>query len=262
MGRCIAFVSGKGGVGKTSIVATAGAVLAYSGKRVCVVDADFGLNNLDIVLGLESKVIFDIIDCMNGKCRVNQALINHPHNKNLVLMPAKNGARCSGKTDIFSGIISYLATNFDYVLIDGPAGIGSGFNRAVSASNEIIVVTTPHISALRDADKVLGILKNYSAGVLGAVINMARGDYIAEKKMLGACEIEKILNCNVIGVVQSNDALFDLSSKTLECVLGERFIEIKNFCCNLEFGTKKLSDIAKRYKGLIGYFRRKRRRAV
>mgnify|MGYP006077637601 FL=1 len=160
LARKIVITSGKGGVGKTAIAVNLGLRLASAGERVILADADFGLNNIDVVCGVEGAVLYDIVDVIEGRCRAAQALVRHPECPNLSILP-------SNRTDpnkyvspqAVRLIIDSLAPRYDYVLIDCPAGIGSGFHRAVASAEEALVVTTPHVSSLRDADKVLAVLK-------------------------------------------------------------------------------------------------------
>lgn len=154
MGRKIVVTSGKGGVGKTTLTASLGVAIAEVGKKVVLVDADIGLNNLDVVLAVENKVIYDILDVITGKCRLRQALIQDVEIPNLYILPSSKLMDSPLLTaQSFRNVVQALAMNFDFVIIDCPAGIDNGFHRAVSAANEAIVVTTPAISAVRDADK-------------------------------------------------------------------------------------------------------------
>ncbi|MFA5449600.1 MAG: septum site-determining protein MinD [Clostridia bacterium] len=207
MGRRIVITSGKGGVGKTTIVANLGLQLAASGARVALVDADIGLNNLDVALGMEHKTVYDIGDIADGKCRLKQALIRDEHLHNLYLLPSAkvNGARVT--TQIFSSIVNELAEGFEFVLIDCPAGIESGFHRAVIAAHEAITVTTPHISAVRDADKVLSLLSTYNIESVALAVNRVRGDLSVKGSMMGAEEIAHLLRVPLCAALPEDDGI-------------------------------------------------------
>ena len=164
MAKCIVITSGKGGVGKTTVTANLGFRLASLGKRVCITDADFGLNNLDVVTGVENLVVYDVVDCIEGKCRAKQALIQSPVNKNLYILPAVHSFfKGEVSSENLKELIDGLSPSFDYILIDCPAGIDVGFRRAVSVCSEALVVTSSQLSSLRDADKVLAILRDDDA---------------------------------------------------------------------------------------------------
>ena len=181
MARKIVITSGKGGVGKTTVAANLGMRLAAMGERVVLADADFGLNNIDVVCGVENLVTYDIVDAIEGRCRTRQALVQHPEYPNLFILASNHtdpGKYISPQAVRL--ILDNLAPRFDYILIDSPAGIEGGFHRAVAAAEEALVVTTPHISSLRDADKVIAVLKSYKLKSVDLVINMVRGDMIVD----------------------------------------------------------------------------------
>ena len=179
MARKIVITSGKGGVGKTTICANLGARLASLGFRVCLMDVDIGLNNLDVVMGIEKKVMFDIIDVIEGRCRAKQALVQDHRIQSLYVMPSAHSYSASNVTgDKIKEVIDALDPSFDYILIDCPAGVEAGFHRAVYSANEAIVVVTPHISSVRDADKVLSILAGYDLVHKSIIINRIRGDLV------------------------------------------------------------------------------------
>jgi septum site-determining protein MinD len=163
MTRKIVITSGKGGVGKTTIVSGLGYTLAKLGYRTLLIDMDFGLNNLDVLMGIENKIVYDIIDVLEGKCKPRQALVQDFIESKLFIFPSTHGfCRIRFGVKELTAIITELERDFDYILIDCPAGIDGGFRRAVDCANETIVVTTPHLSAIRDADKTISALKGYS----------------------------------------------------------------------------------------------------
>ena len=185
MGRTIAVVSGKGGVGKTTIACGLGLALAKLKRSVCLVDLDVGLNNLDVLLGVENKVVYDLGDCLEGRCRIKQALVGALQFDNLYLLPSIRFNQINYNGKEIKEIIDKLSNVFDYVIIDAPAGMGVNFEYAISSANEALVVVTPHVSSLRDADKVIGVLKGISVGEIGVVVNRIRGDMVARKVQKG-----------------------------------------------------------------------------
>ena len=178
--RKIVITSGKGGVGKTTVVASLGRALSDLGKNVVLVDADVGLNNLDVVMALEHKVVYDIVDVISGRCRVSQALIEDAESGLFILPSSSDNPLMTAQT--FRNVIDSLV-GFDYVLIDCPAGIENGFHRAVSSAREAIVVTTPAVSAIRDADKVVSLLAGYQMQNVSVIINRVRGDMVSRGEM-------------------------------------------------------------------------------
>ena len=161
MARKIVFTSGKGGVGKTTICANLGVSLAELGFRVVLLDMDIGLNNLDVVIGVEKRVLFDLSDVVSGRCRVKQALIQDSKFPNLYILPSSSGKVENISSSSIKNVVSILDSSFDYILLDCPAGVDAGFHRAVFSATEAIIVVTPHLSSLRDASKVLTLLNQY-----------------------------------------------------------------------------------------------------
>ena len=206
MARTIVVTSGKGGVGKTTTVANLGFKLAGLGARVCLIDTDIGLNNLDVVLGLDSKVTYDICDVLENRCRLKQALVQDAREPLLYLLPS-NHLYSSNIISSFNikKIIEELSEYFDFVIIDCPAGIDKGFHRAVACADEALVVTTPHLSAVRDADKVLNLLNSYNFNCISCVVNRIRADLIIKGDMIDVEEIKSLLHTNIIGVVPEDD---------------------------------------------------------
>ncbi len=238
--RKIVVTSGKGGVGKTTVTATLGRKLALGGYRVVLVDGDVGLNNLDVVTGIERRVVYDIGDVLSGRCRAFQALVCDSESPMRILPSSKDSALLTAQA--FRGVVDGLS-DFDFVIVDCPAGIEQGFHRAVSACDEAIVVTTPSASAIRDADKVIRLLASYPLKDVSLVINRARADMIARGEMLGASEIGSLLHVLPIGVIPEDDMI------TLYQQLGtvpERAISDKAFNAlarNVADCTKAFVDI-------------------
>ncbi len=257
MARKIVVTSGKGGVGKTSILASLGICLANKGKNVLMIDADVGLNNLDVVMGMESRVIYDMADVIENKCHINQALLQE-EGTSLYLLPSAHAYDNQKITaQAFKEMIGRVENLFDYILIDCPAGIDAGFHRAVSCCDEAIVVTTPHIPAIRDGDKVLGLLRSYKLNSISLVINRVRGDFVASGKMMSATEISRILRCPLIGAVPEDDAI------TVYSQLGRIGLNrsssrdaIDMIACNILNNSFKIYDVEKGYRGLFGRIKR------
>ena len=212
--RVIVITSGKGGVGKTTTTANIGAALADKGHKVLLIDTDIGLRNLDVVMGLENRIVYDLIDVIEGRCRVSQALIKDKRCPNLVLLPA---AQIRDKNDVntdqMKELIYSLKDSFDYILIDCPAGIEQGFKNAIAAADEAIVVTTPEVSATRDADRIIGLLE--AAGIKSPriVVNRLRIDMVKDKNMLSVEDILDILAVKLLGVVPDDETVVISTNK-------------------------------------------------
>ncbi len=161
-GQAILITSGKGGVGKTTVTANLGIALALAGKRTAVVDADIGMRNLDVVLGLENRIVYDLVHVIEGHCRVNQALVKDRRLENLFLLPAAQIRDQSAvKEEQMAALVNELKESFEYVLVDCPAGVEDGFRNAIAGTDRAIVVTNPEMSAIRDADRAIGKIENY-----------------------------------------------------------------------------------------------------
>lgn len=208
MARKIVITSGKGGVGKTSITVGIGMMLAKKGWRVLMVDSDIGLNNLDVVLGVENRVVYDMTDLLAGRCLVDQAILKDTYINNLFILPSNHVSSTEDiKSQQFRSLILDLDKMFDCILIDSPAGIEKGFFRAISVADEAIVVTTPHVSAIRDADKVISILNSYKIYNVGLVVNRVRGEMVAKGSMLSGRQVSKILKKPLLGVCPEDDVI-------------------------------------------------------
>ena len=179
MCEIIVITSGKGGVGKTTVTANIGLGLANLNKKVVVVDTDIGLRNLDVVLGLENRIVYNLIDVIEGSCRMKQALIRDKHCENLYLLPsAQTRDKTSVKPEQMVKLTKDLAEEFDYILLDCPAGIEQGFKNAIAGANRAVVVTTPEVSAIRDADRIIGLLQANQMPKIELIINRLRMDMI------------------------------------------------------------------------------------
>lgn len=219
--RKIVFTSGKGGVGKTTTTVNAGAALAKRGHRVVLVDADIGLRNLDLVLGLEKRIVFDIVEVVEGRCQLRQALIKDKRFDSLSILPAAQTRDKDAVTEEqMVRVMDDLATMCDYVLIDCPAGIEGGFRNAVAGASEAVVVTTPEVSAIRDADRVIGKLGERTLPVR-LIINRIRPDMVRTGDMLSVDDVCEILSAELLGIVPDDEEIIDTTNKGEPVMLGE-----------------------------------------
>ena len=207
MGEAIVVTSGKGGVGKTTTSANIGTALALLGKKVCLVDTDIGLRNLDVVMGLENRIIYDLIDVVEKRCRLQQALIKDKRFDELYMLPAaQTKDKHAVQPDQIREIVTQLKKDYEYVIIDCPAGIEQGFKNAVAGADKAIVVTTPENAAVRDADRVIGLLeKEPQIDAPKLVINRVRPNMIKSGDMLDIDEICAVLAIDLLGVVPDDE---------------------------------------------------------
>ena len=208
MARKIVITSGKGGVGKTTVCCNLGVQLARLGYRVIIADLDFGLNNVDVVLGVENRAVYDVCDAVEGRCRARQVLNAHPEYPTLYTVSSNRVPDRYVSPQAVRLILETLSPQFDFILIDSPAGIDEGFHRAVSCAEEGLLVTTPHISAMRDADRVAGMLKSYRLNSVGLVVNMVRKDLMRRGEILPSEEISEIIRLPLAAVIFEEDKLF------------------------------------------------------
>ncbi len=255
MAKKIVITSGKGGVGKTTVTANLGMALATLGLKVLLVDIDFGLNNLDVVLGVENKVCYDIFDAISGRCRVKQALVQSNEKQNLYILSSRSfdvTNRISGQS--IKLLLDNLNNIFDYILIDCPAGIDIGFHRAVSCADQAVVVVTPNSTSLRDADKVVSVLKSYKLNSISLIVNRARGDLISCDKMMHPYDIKDLLKIELIGILPEEDSVF-LSSGYKLAKNTESYKCYKILAKNIHNDERKLFDVQKKYSGFFGSIR-------
>lgn len=221
MGEIYVVTSGKGGVGKTTTVANLGAGLALAGKKVVLVDADIGLRNLDVVMGLENRIVFDLVDVTEGSCRLKQALVKDKRYDNLFLLPA---AQTRDKTAVspeqMRELCRDLARDFDYVLVDSPAGIERGFLNAIAGAEKAIVVTTPEVSAVRDADRILGMLETSGKTELRLLINRIRPQMVKRGEMMSVDDVIEILSVNLLGVIPEDEYIIIATNRGEPAVLN------------------------------------------
>ncbi len=222
--KVIVVTSGKGGVGKTTTTANMGAALAKLGEKVVVIDVDVGLRNLDVVMGLESRVVFDLIDVLEGKCRLSQALIRDKRVENLYLLPASQTRdKDALSPEAFKGAVRTLLDEegFDRILIDSPAGIEGGFKTAAAPAEGALVVVNPEVSSVRDADRIIGLLEAQQVREIRLVINRLRPKMVASGNMLSEGDILEILGVKPIGVVPEDEGILVSTNIGEPAVLGK-----------------------------------------
>ncbi len=266
-GRVIVITSGKGGVGKTTTNANIGTALAKAGKKVVMIDTDLGLRNLDLLLGLENRIVYTIVDVVEERCKLKQALVKDKKNPNLCLLAA---AQTRDKTAVteeqLKNICEELKKDFDFILVDCPAGIEQGFQNAVAGASEAIVVTTPEMSAVRDADRIIGLLeakeeiKSYKL-----LINRVRPNLIKSNDMMSVEDVVEILSAPLIGIIPEDTGIITSTNKGEPIVNDEKSLAGKAYknvakrimgedvpFLNLEEDTGVMAKVKKFFSGLIG----------
>ena len=206
MSEVIVVTSGKGGVGKTTTSANVGTGLAAMGRRVVLIDADIGLRNLDVVMGLENRIVYNLVDVIENKCRIKQALIKDKRHPSLYLMPsAQTKDKTSVSPEQMVKMVNQLREQFDYVILDCPAGIEQGFKNAIAGADRALVVTTPEVSAIRDADRIIGLLEANEFKQIDLIINRMRFDMVKRGEMMSAADVVDILSIPLIGIVPDDE---------------------------------------------------------
>jgi len=212
--KIVTITSGKGGVGKTTAVANIGVALAAKGKKVVCVDSDIGLRNLDVVLGLENRIVYDLVDVIEGRCRLRQAMIRDKRLEDLYLIPA---AQTRDKSAVSPSdmvrLCDELRGECEWVLIDSPAGIERGFRNAIASADQVIVMTNPEISAVRDADRVIGLLEAEDKGPASLIINRLNPAMVKRGDMLSVQDVLDLLAVEVIGLVPEDEGVIVASNK-------------------------------------------------
>lgn len=220
--RVITITSGKGGVGKTTTTANLGVALARMNLKVVLIDADIGLRNLDIVMGLENRIVYDLVDVVEGRCKLRQAMIKHKQFPDLYLIPA---AQTRDKTAVspqdMINVCNQLRPDYDYVIIDSPAGIERGFRNAVAPADEVLVVTNPEVSAVRDADRIVGLLEAENKGPGKLIINRLKPDMVKKGEMMSAEDVHEILAIKIIGIVPEDENVVPASNSGIPVTLNE-----------------------------------------
>lgn len=220
--KVITVTSGKGGVGKTTTTANLGVALARMDQKVVLIDADIGLRNLDIVMGLENRIVYDLVDIVEGRCKLRQALIKHKMFPELYLIPA---AQTRDKTAVSPAdmiqLTDQLRQEMDFILIDSPAGIERGFRNAVAPADEVLIVTNPEVSAVRDADRVIGLLEAENKKAPRLILNRAKLDQIRRGEMMSAEDVTDILAIKLIGIIPEDDQVVPSSNSGVPITLTE-----------------------------------------
>ena len=233
MGEVIVVTSGKGGVGKTTTTANLGSALALRGKKVVLIDTDIGLRNLDVVMGLENRIVYDIVDVVEEKCKLKKALIKDKRFKDLFLLPAaQTRDKSAVNEEQMKELTEKLKEEFDYIIIDCPAGIEQGFKNAIAGANRAIVVTTAEISAIRDADRIVGLLEASEIKNPELVVNRLRPAMVRKGEMMDVEDIVDLLSIDLIGVVPDDEYIITQTNKGEPVVSnhkapsGKAYIEI------------------------------------
>lgn len=208
MGEVIVITSGKGGVGKTTTTANVGTGLAKLDKKVVLIDTDIGLRNLDVVMGLENRIVYNLVDVIEGNCRIKQALIKDKRYPNLYLLPsAQTRDKTSVSPEQMGKLSDELKKEFDYILMDCPAGIEQGFKNAIAGADRALVITTPEVSAVRDADRIIGLLEANEIKNTHLVVNRLRNDMVKRGDMMSSDDVVEILAIDLIGVVPDDESI-------------------------------------------------------
>jgi len=210
----ITVTSGKGGVGKTTATANLSAALAMLGKKVVAIDADIGLRNLDVVMGLENRIVYDLVDVVEGACRIRQAMIKDKRLNELYLIPsAQSRDKTAVTPDDMVELVNQLRSDFDYIIIDSPAGIERGFQNALAPADRVLIVTTPEVSAVRDADRIIGLIESEEKGPGELIVNRIRLDMVKRGDMLHTDDVLDVLAVDLIGVVPDDEAIITSTNR-------------------------------------------------
>ncbi|MGN1170161.1 MAG: septum site-determining protein MinD [Lachnospiraceae bacterium] len=236
MSEVIVVTSGKGGVGKTTTTANLGTGLAAAGKKVVLIDTDIGLRNLDVVMGLENRIVYNLVDVVEGKCRIKQALIKDKRHPSLYLMPsAQTRDKSAVNPAQMIKMIDTLREQFDYIILDCPAGIEQGFQNAVAGADRALVITTPEVSAIRDADRIIGLLEANEIGRLDLVVNKLKIDMVKRGDMMSVNDVSDILAIPLIGIVPDDENVV-IATNQGEPLVGNASLAgraYKNICCRV-----------------------------
>ncbi len=230
MSEVIVVTSGKGGVGKTTTSANVGTALTLAGKKVVLVDADIGLRNLDVVMGLENRIVYDLVDVVEGRCRLKQALIKDKRFEGLFLLPAaQTRDKNAVSPEQMKKLCDALKEDFEYILLDCPAGIEQGFKNAIAGADRALVVTTPEVSAVRDADRIIGLLESHGVSKIQLIINRVRMNMVKRGDMMAMEDVVEILAIDLIGVVPDDETIVVTTNKGEPAVIEGSSLASKAF---------------------------------
>ena len=236
MSEVIVITSGKGGVGKTTTTANVGTGLAQLNKKVVLIDTDIGLRNLDVVMGLEHRIFYNLVDVVEGNCKIKQALIKDKKYPELYLLPsAQTRDKTSVSPEQMKKLTDELREEFDYILLDCPAGIEQGFKNAIAAADRALIVTTPEVSAIRDADRIIGLLEANDIRDIRLIINRLRPDMIARGDMMSVDDVTEILAVNLLGTILDDEQIV-IAANQGEPLSGQKSQaeeEYRNICRRL-----------------------------
>ncbi|MCL2938573.1 MAG: septum site-determining protein MinD [Trichodesmium sp. MAG_R02] len=222
MSRIIVITSGKGGVGKTTCTANLGMALAQQGRQVAVIDADFGLRNLDLLLGLENRIVYTAVEVLSGECRLEQAIVRDKRQPRLSLLPAaQNRLKEVVTPQQMQELIDMLIPKYEYILIDSPAGIEQGFQNAIAPAQEALIITTPEISAVRDADRVIGLLEAHNIKKINLIVNRIKPQMVEADEMMSVQDVEEILAIPLMGIIPDDEKVIVSTNRGEPLVLTE-----------------------------------------
>ena len=263
MSEVIVVTSGKGGVGKTTTSANVGTGLAMLGEKVILIDTDIGLRNLDVVMGLENRIVYNLVDVVEGNCRLKQALIKDKRYPNLFLLPS---AQTRDKSSVTPGqmrkLVDDLREEFDYVLLDCPAGIEQGFQNAIAGADRALVVTTPEVSAIRDADRIIGLLEKNQIRNSSLIVNRIRMDMVRRGDMMSIDDVTEILSIPLIGAIPDDEQVVVATNQgepviSLDSLAGKAYTNICKRILGLEVPFLNLSGHQGLFSKLSGVFHKK-----
>ena len=259
MGEVIVITSGKGGVGKTTSSANIGTGLAKLNKKVFLIDTDIGLRNLDVVLGLENRIVYNLVDVIEGNCKIKQALIRDKRYETLFLLPA---AQTKDKTSVtpeqMKKLTDELKQEYDYIILDCPAGIEQGFKNAIAGADRALVVTTPEVSAVRDADRIIGLLEANEIKQTHLIVNRLRPDMVKRGDMMSSDDVIDILAIELIGQVPDDENIV-VATNNGEPLVGDNSLAgqaYMNICRRITGEQVPFLDLEAK-KGLFSWFKKK-----
>jgi len=263
MSEVIVITSGKGGVGKTTTSANVGTGLAMLNKKVVLIDTDIGLRNLDVVMGLENRIVYNLVDVVEGSCRIKQALIKDKRYPNLNLLPsAQTRDKTSVTPEQMKKLVEELREEFDYIILDCPAGIEQGFKNAIAGADRALIVTTPEVSAIRDADRIIGLLEANEITRTDLIVNRVRVDLVKRGDMMSTDDVVDILAINLIGIVPDDENIVISTNQGeplvgSEALAGQAYMNICKRIIGEEIPLLQLENNNGFFAKLFGMFRTK-----